>query len=119
MEFSKPLIRRRRRWRTAKVCRREQARHRALVHRLGVPAPLRCYACDGGAASSHFWAKRRAGACGCRAKKRGAPKVPGGMCSGGYWGKWRDTANRRIAAHRLCRAWRALLPLNHPEDIEL
>jgi hypothetical protein len=95
-------------WRYAK---RALGIHLSWLHADGV---LDC-PCE---RSVWLFRKRKAIDCGCRAKKKGAPKLPGGMCSTGE-GDYRDTVRERIAGRRLAREWLRRLGAAAPLDIDL
>lgn len=63
-----------------------------------------------------YFRKGKSLGCRCRRKKKGNPKVAGGMCSRG---DIQPGTVERIAGHRLCRAWRDLVRRVDPIDVEL
>jgi hypothetical protein len=91
--------------------KRAQWVHLTLGHGLG---PIDCV-CE---QSVWFFRKRQSLGCGCRAKQKGAPKLPGGMCSRGE-GHYRDTVAERIRGRRLGHAWLGVWGCLEPDDIEL
>jgi len=100
--------RRDRSWRYGRWAQRV---HLRFVHPLG---PVDCV-CE---RSVWYFRKRKALGCRCRAKKKGAPKLPGGMCAdieGGY----RATVKERIRGRRLAREWLRRLGCLDADDIEL
>jgi len=107
----KPKKRGERRDRAWRYAKRAQRVHLQFVHPLG---HIDCV-CE---RSVWYFRKRKSLGCGCRAKKKGAPKLPGGMCSRGE-GHYRDSVMERIRGRRLARAWLCLLRGLDPEDIEL
>ncbi len=109
MEKSKKRGERRdRSWRYARWAQRV---HLARVHPTG---EVDCV-CE---RSVWYFRKGKAVGCRCRAKKKGAPKLPGGLCSLGE-GKYRDTVAERIRGRRLTREWERQLGALDPDDIQL
>jgi hypothetical protein len=100
-----------RRDRTWRYGRWAQRVHLRFVHPHG---PVDCL-CE---QSVWFFRKRKAIGCRCRAKLRGAPKLPGSRCAdvrGGY----RATVRERIRGRRLTYQWLVRLGGCDPDDIEL
>jgi hypothetical protein len=100
-----------RRDRTSRHGRRAQQLHLRFVHPSGA---VDCI-CE---RSVWYFRKWNGLSCRCRAKQKGAPKIPGGRCSRGDH-HYRDTVVERIRGRRLAHEWLQRLGGQAPEDIEL
>ena len=101
-----------RRDRTWRYSARAQRIHLRSVHRRGA---VDCI-CE---QSVWYFRKGKAGGCRCRAKRKGAPKLAGGMCSTADQGHYRRTTHLRIRGKRLAHAWLSYVGATDLDEVDL